>query len=96
MSHRSERFTPEGHVDDVGCWCGPEVDPVAGLMHVLEADGSPEVELPVEPALAALAWHDVTCPEGPDCRDRSLHAASDPIANTGTLDRFLTQLGALG
>ena len=28
--------TPEGHVDDVGCWCGPHVDPVAGLMHTLD------------------------------------------------------------
>lgn len=34
---------PDGHVDDVGCPCGPIVDPVAGLMHgtlVGEAGGS--------------------------------------------------------
>jgi hypothetical protein len=30
-------FTPEGHVDDVGCPCGPVVNPVAGLTHTLAA-----------------------------------------------------------
>ena len=33
----------------------------------------------VEDTLAdalVLAWHDVTCPEGEDCRDRSLHSLS--------------------
>jgi hypothetical protein len=34
----ARRIPPEGHVDDVGCWCGPTVDPVAGLMHQLVAD----------------------------------------------------------
>lgn len=33
-----QTVTPEGHVDDVGCWCGPLVDPIAGLMHALIAD----------------------------------------------------------
>jgi hypothetical protein len=34
----AERVTPEGHVDDVGCSCGPVVHPVAGLMHTLTAE----------------------------------------------------------
>lgn len=38
--------------------------------------------------LCALAWHDVTCPEGPECRSRALHAASDPIVTSGVLGRF--------
>jgi hypothetical protein len=45
-----------------------------------------------EPALVARAWHDVTCPEGADCRDRLLHSAAQPLANTGWLDLFLRRL----
>ena len=45
--------------------------------------------------LRLLAWHDVTCPEGPECRDRRLHSISDVLANTGVLDRFLARLEEL-
>lgn len=47
------------------------------------------------PALIAQAIHDVTCPEGPDCRDRLLHSAGQPLAYTGVLDRFLVRLREL-
>lgn len=73
---------PEGQLPDAPLFRGATVT----------GSEPPEVELPVEPALASLAWHDVTCPEGPDCRDRQLHAASEAVANTGTLDRFLARL----
>ena len=43
-------------------------------------------------ATVALAWHDVTCPEGYDCRDRPLHTASLPLANSGVLVAFLDRL----
>lgn len=46
-------------------------------------------------AVVALAWHDVTCPEGADCRDRPLHAASAPLANTGILSAFLARFEEL-
>jgi hypothetical protein len=42
--------------------------------------------------LIGLAWHDVTCPEGPECRSRDLHAASEPLAVSGHLERFLHRL----
>jgi hypothetical protein len=48
-----------------------------------------------DPATVALAWHDVTCPEGPDCRDRPLHSMADAISNTGLLLRFLERLKEL-
>ena len=41
------------------------------------------------------AWHDVVCPEGPDCRDRGLHAASEPLVTSGIVHRFLDRLAAL-
>jgi hypothetical protein len=47
------------------------------------------------PALVAQAWHDITCPEGPDCRDRLLHSAAQTIANTGHLAAFLDRLAQL-
>jgi hypothetical protein len=47
------------------------------------------------PALVAQAIHDVTCPEGPDCRDRLLHSAAQPLANTGVLAQFLDRLHEL-
>lgn len=32
------------------------------------------------------AWHDTTCPEGPDCRDRALHLlASSGVERAGRL-----------
>ena len=34
-----------------------------------------EREVSLDRALVE-AWHDVTCPEGPDCRDRSIHMLS--------------------
>jgi hypothetical protein len=46
-------------------------------------------------AMIALAWHDVTCPEGPDCLDRSLHAAGQQLASTGMLGRFLDRLSEI-
>lgn len=48
-----------------------------------------------EPALVARAWHDITCPEGADCRDRLLHSASQTIANTGHLALFLARVEEL-
>lgn len=47
------------------------------------------------PALIARAWHDVTCPEGPDCRDRLVHSAAQMLAYTGMLARFLERLTEL-
>jgi hypothetical protein len=48
-----------------------------------------------DPALVAQAIHDVTCPEGSDCRDRLLHSAAQPLAHTGVLARFLDRLAKL-
>ena len=42
--------------------------------------------------LVGLAWHDTVCPEGEDCRDRPLHAASMPLCYGGTMRRFLDRL----
>lgn len=47
------------------------------------------------PALVAQAIHDVTCPEGPECRDRLLHSAAQTLANSGVLARFLERLAEL-
>lgn len=47
------------------------------------------------PDQRALSWHDVTCPEGPDCRDRELHAIGVPIVTTGILDRYHKRLEEL-
>lgn len=41
------------------------------------------------------AWHDVACVEGPDCRDRSLHAMGQPLATSGVLAKFLNRLAEL-
>jgi hypothetical protein len=65
------------------------------LTNEQEAAAPAAVEPLVEPGLVALAWHDVTCPEGDDCGERPLHAAAAPLANTGTLARFLVRLGEL-
>jgi hypothetical protein len=47
-------------------------------------------------AIVALAWHDTTCPEGPDCRSRNIHAITEPnIATTGILQQFLERLDVL-
>lgn len=43
----------------------------------------------------SLAWHDVVCPEGSDCRDRYIHAWSQPLSTSGVLDRFLDRLKIL-
>lgn len=48
-----------------------------------------------EPALVAQAIHDVTCPEGPDCRDRLLHSAAQPLTHSGVLAQFLDRLAEL-
>jgi len=37
------------------------------------------------------AWHDATCPAGPECSDRSMHAMSLDYM-VAPLDRFLTAL----
>lgn len=39
-----------------------------------------------------LAWHDVTCPEGDECRDRNLHALGYPEM-VATVWRCLEKLG---
>lgn len=46
--------------------------------------------------LIHLAWHDVTCPEGPECRDRDLHAVSSSVVQTGIAERFALRLAELG
>jgi len=43
-------------------------------------------------SLVAQAWHDVTCPEGAECRDRSLHLMGQPMVNAGVLHNFLARL----
>lgn len=40
-----------------------------------------------------MAWHDVTCPEAEECRDRQLHSMGAPLVNSGVLIRFLERLG---
>lgn len=47
-------------------------------------------------SLIHLAWHDVTCPEGPECRDRDLHAVSSSVVQTGIAERFALRLAELG
>jgi hypothetical protein len=44
----------------------------------------------------ALAWHDVTCPEGQDCRDRLIHSLGASLVNSGVLHRFLEALNEHG
>lgn len=46
--------------------------------------------------LIGLAWHDVTCPEGEDCRDRDLHAISSSVVQTGIAVAFARRLAVLG
>jgi hypothetical protein len=48
-----------------------------------------------DPILVAEAWHDVTCPERGDCRDRAVHLLGQQLANTGALDLFLHRLDGL-
>lgn len=47
------------------------------------------------PGLIAQAWHDITCAEGPDCRDRGFHSTCQAIANSGHLAMFLERLAEL-
>ena len=47
------------------------------------------------PDLIGQAIHDVTCPEGPACRDRDLHSLGQPLATSGVLARFLDRLAEL-
>lgn len=35
------------------------------------------------------AWHDVTCPEGEDCRNRELHTSSLLLVHSGVVARFV-------
>ena len=46
-------------------------------------------------ALVALAWHDVVCPDGPECKDRPDHAAVQGPVRSGHLERFLRRLPEL-
>lgn len=46
-------------------------------------------------ALVNLAWHDATCAEAEDCRDRVMHSAANPIANSGVLEDFIERLNRL-
>jgi hypothetical protein len=64
---------------------GPLAPTLAALDRVREQPSGMQI---------ALAWHDVTCPEAEDCRDRQLHALSSPVA-TLHLPRFLDRLSAL-
>jgi hypothetical protein len=40
----------------------------------------------------ALAWHDVTCPERQNCRDRHLHSRGHPLVTSGIVRGFLDRL----
>lgn len=43
----------------------------------------------VDSATCALAWHDATCPEGVECRDRRQHASGSSLANSELLAKFV-------
>lgn len=45
--------------------------------------------------LRALAWHDATCPESTECRDRELHAMGAPMVTSGLLDAYHEHLAVL-
>jgi hypothetical protein len=45
-----------------------------------------------DPRKVRLAWHDVTCPEGEECRSRELHGNSGLARNI--VPQFLERLGA--
>lgn len=55
-------------------------------------DPCPRHDTPVQ---IALAWHDVACPEGFDCRDRVPHSMAQPLVTTGMLAAFLERLAEL-
>ena len=40
----------------------------------------------------ALLWHDKTCPEGPECRDRALHANSSTNPALGIVLDIVTEM----
>lgn len=48
-------------------------------------------EVPSDEAIA-LAWHDITCPEGTECRSRRLHAQSDNMVTTSLVHRLVQNL----
>lgn len=54
-----------------------------------------ELKMAQRRALIAYAWHDVTCAEGEDCRDRELHSASSPVVNSGVVAAFIERLDDL-
>lgn len=56
---------------------------------------TPPEPLVHDPVLVGLAWHDVTCQQGPTCPARDLHAAEQPLAHSGWLARFLERLHTL-
>lgn len=37
----------------------------------------------------AQAWHDITCPQRAECRDRESHASQEPQDMVETLEAFL-------
>lgn len=43
----------------------------------------------------ALAWHDETCPEGEQCRSRSLHAMSAAVVSSGILRNVVRRVTAV-
>ncbi len=53
------------------------------------------IEVTARDVAIGLAWHDVTCPEGADCRDRGLHAMGQPVVTSGVVHRFLDRLAEL-
>lgn len=75
-----------------GCRCGLKCTRDMG--HPQHLASVIEAHLQTSPEQIALAWHDVTCPEGPECRDRALHAHGAPLVHTGVLERFVELLRA--
>ena len=80
---------------------GDVVDRVSVLVECLacaHAAGRPGIPEPPPPRPGpgyeeiSGAWHDVTCPEGPECRDRAMHVRAQPLVNSGVVGRFVETL----
>jgi hypothetical protein len=95
-------FTPEQEVASAVASTeldGGTIDPEWRKVLLRVADGSlssdDAVRAAVEDArheLIALAWHDVTCAEAQECRDRRLHSQDSALVTSGLLGRFLARL----
>jgi hypothetical protein len=84
-----------GEPMELAGFIGPGNDPVTVRLQVGPA--APAVSEVASasgpsPDRIRLAWHDVTCPEAGQCRDRHLHSLGSNIVNAGVLNRFLDVL----